>query len=71
MGQGPCETARRASPTATGCSLERDGDPGLQGRYNCTDRYPWIVEASCKNRHKQFVLDQRKRFARHADQRGR
>jgi bifunctional non-homologous end joining protein LigD len=22
-----------------------------------TDRYPWIVEAALKNRHKQFVLD--------------
>jgi bifunctional non-homologous end joining protein LigD len=28
-----------------------------KGRYNWTDRYPWIVEAALKNRHKQFVID--------------
>ena len=28
-----------------------------RGGYNWTDRYPWIVEAVLKNRHKQFVID--------------
>jgi len=25
--------------------------------FNSTDRYPWIVEAARKNRHRQFVID--------------
>jgi ATP-dependent DNA ligase len=40
--------------------LERDGDrvrPITRGGYNWTKRYPWIVEAARKNRHKQFVID--------------
>jgi bifunctional non-homologous end joining protein LigD len=40
--------------------LERDGDRVrliTKGGYNWTDRYPWIVEAALKNRHKQFVID--------------
>lgn len=40
--------------------LERDGDRVrliTRGGYNWTDRYPWIVEAALKNRHKQFVID--------------
>jgi bifunctional non-homologous end joining protein LigD len=39
---------------------ERDGDRArliTRGGYNWTDRYPWIVEAALKNRHKQFVID--------------
>jgi bifunctional non-homologous end joining protein LigD len=28
-----------------------------RGGYNWTDRYPWIVEAALKNRHRQFVID--------------
>ena len=28
-----------------------------RGGYNWTDRYPWIVEAARKNRHRQFVID--------------
>ena len=28
-----------------------------RGGYNWADRYPWIVEAALKNRHKQFVID--------------
>jgi bifunctional non-homologous end joining protein LigD len=28
-----------------------------RGGYNWTDRYPWIVEAACKIRQQQFVLD--------------
>jgi bifunctional non-homologous end joining protein LigD len=28
-----------------------------KGGYNWTSRYPWIVEAALKNRHKQFVID--------------
>ena len=27
------------------------------GGYNWTDRYPWIVDAALKNRHRQFVID--------------
>jgi bifunctional non-homologous end joining protein LigD len=40
--------------------VERDGDRVrliTRGGYNWTDRYPWIVEAALKNRHKQFVID--------------
>jgi bifunctional non-homologous end joining protein LigD len=40
--------------------LERDGDRVrllTRGGYNWTDRYPWIVEAALKNRHRQFVID--------------
>ena len=40
--------------------VERDGDRVrliTRGSYNWTKRYPWIVEAALKNRHKQFVLD--------------
>jgi len=40
--------------------LERDGDRVrliTKGGYNWTERYPWIVEAALKNRHKQFVID--------------
>jgi ATP-dependent DNA ligase len=40
--------------------LERDGDRVrliTKGGYNWTSRYPWIVEAALKNRHKQFVID--------------
>jgi ATP-dependent DNA ligase len=40
--------------------LERDGDRVrliTRGGYNWTDRYPWIVEAARKNRHRQFVID--------------
>jgi ATP-dependent DNA ligase len=28
-----------------------------KGGYNWTHRYPWIVEAALKNRHRQFVID--------------
>jgi bifunctional non-homologous end joining protein LigD len=40
--------------------LERDGDRVrliTRGGYNWTSRYPWIVEAALKNRHRQFVID--------------
>ena len=40
--------------------LERDSDRVrliTRGGYNWTDRYPWIVEAALKNKHKQFVID--------------
>jgi ATP-dependent DNA ligase len=40
--------------------LERDGDRVrliTRGGYNWTDRYPWIVEAARKSRHRQFVID--------------
>ena len=40
--------------------LERDGMRVrliTKGGYNWADRYPWIVEAALKNRHKQFVID--------------
>jgi bifunctional non-homologous end joining protein LigD len=40
--------------------LERDGDRVrliIRGGYNWTDRYPWIVEAALKNRHRHFVVD--------------
>src|ERR1700746_1402341 len=40
--------------------LERDGDRVrliTRGGYNWTDRYPWIVEAALKNRHRHFVVD--------------
>lgn len=40
--------------------IERDGDRVrlvTRGGNNWTDRYPWIVEAALKNRHKQFVID--------------
>ena len=40
--------------------LELDGDrvrPIKRGGYNWSDRYPWIVEAALKNRHRQFVID--------------
>jgi bifunctional non-homologous end joining protein LigD len=40
--------------------LEREGDRArliTKGGYNWTSRYPWIVEAALKNRHKQFVID--------------
>jgi ATP-dependent DNA ligase len=40
--------------------LEREGNRArviTRGGYNWTDRYPWIVEAALKNRHKQFVID--------------
>jgi len=28
-----------------------------RGGYNWTDRYPWIVEAALKNRHRHFIVD--------------
>jgi bifunctional non-homologous end joining protein LigD len=28
-----------------------------RGGYDWADRYPWIVEAALKNRHRQFVID--------------
>jgi hypothetical protein len=31
--------------------------PERDGGYNWADRYPWIVEAALKNRHRQFVID--------------
>jgi bifunctional non-homologous end joining protein LigD len=40
--------------------LERDGDRVrliTRGAYDWTKRYPWIVEAAGKNRHRQFVID--------------
>jgi len=40
--------------------LERDGDRVrliTRGGYNLSDRYPWIVEAALKNRHRQYVID--------------
>jgi bifunctional non-homologous end joining protein LigD len=40
--------------------VERDGYRVrliTRGGYNWTKRYPWIVEAALKNRHKQFVID--------------
>jgi len=40
--------------------VERDRDRVrliTRGGYDWTKRYPWIVEAALKNRHKQFVID--------------
>jgi bifunctional non-homologous end joining protein LigD len=40
--------------------LERGSDRVrliTRGGYNWTDRYPWIVEAARKVRHRRFVLD--------------
>ena len=40
--------------------LERDGGRVrliTRGGYNWAERYPWIVEAALKNRHRQFVID--------------
>ena len=40
--------------------LERDGNRVrliTRGGYNWADRYPWVVEAARKNRHRQFVID--------------
>jgi len=40
--------------------IERDGERVrliTRGGYDWTKRYPWIVEAALKNRHKQFVID--------------
>ena len=40
--------------------VERDGDRVrliTRGGYNWTKKYPWIVEASLKNRQKHFVID--------------
>jgi len=40
--------------------LERDGDQVrliTKGGTNWTSRYPWIVEAALKNRHRPFVID--------------
>jgi bifunctional non-homologous end joining protein LigD len=40
--------------------LEREGTRVrliTRGGYNWSDRYPWIVEAAAKNRHRQFVID--------------
>src|SRR5215831_9856536 len=40
--------------------LERDGNRVrliTRGSHNWADRYPWIVEAASKNRHRQFVID--------------
>jgi ATP-dependent DNA ligase len=40
--------------------LERDGMRVrliTKGGHNWTNRYPWIVEAALKNRHRQFVID--------------
>ena len=40
--------------------VERDGDQVrliTRGGYDWTKRYPWIVEASLKNRIKDFVLE--------------
>src|ERR1700756_404590 len=40
--------------------LERDGDRVrliTRGGCDWTKRYPWIVEAARKNRHRQFVID--------------
>jgi ATP-dependent DNA ligase len=31
--------------------------PDHPRRHNWADRYPWIVEAALKNRHRQFVID--------------
>jgi len=40
--------------------LERDGENVrlvTRNGHNWTSRYPWIIEAALKNRHKQFVID--------------
>jgi bifunctional non-homologous end joining protein LigD len=40
--------------------VHREGDRVsliTRGGHDWTKRYPWIVEAALKNRHKQFVLD--------------
>ena len=40
--------------------VHRDGDRVrliTRGGHDWTKRYPWIVEAALKNRHRQFVLD--------------
>jgi ATP-dependent DNA ligase len=40
--------------------VERNGDRVrliTRGGYDWTRRYPWIVEAALKNRHKHFVID--------------
>lgn len=40
--------------------LERDGDRVrliTRGGYNWADRYPWIVEAARKNRHRRLIID--------------
>jgi bifunctional non-homologous end joining protein LigD len=47
--------------------LERDDDRVrliTRGGYNWTDRYPWIVEAALKNRHKGGRGSLRGRVAR-------
>jgi bifunctional non-homologous end joining protein LigD len=40
--------------------VERDGDRVrliTRNGYDCTKRYPWIVESALKNRQKHFVID--------------
>jgi bifunctional non-homologous end joining protein LigD len=40
--------------------VQRDGERVrliTRGGYDWTKRYPWIVQAALKNRHKQFVID--------------
>jgi bifunctional non-homologous end joining protein LigD len=40
--------------------VQRDGDRVrlfTRGGYDWTKRYPWIVQAARRNRHKQFVID--------------
>ena len=49
--QAPSAEPALGAATATACAWS----PG--DGYNWTDRYPWIVEAACKVRQKQFVLD--------------
>jgi hypothetical protein len=56
-----CYTGSACAPGRRPFSIrERDGDRVrliTRGGYNWTDRYPWIVEAALKNRHRQFVID--------------
>ena len=43
--------------------VHRDGNRVrllTRGGYNWTRRYPWIVQAALKNKHKQFVIDARR-----------
>ena len=51
--------------------VERNGDRVrliTRGGYNWSDRYPWIMVAALKNRHRQFEM--RAPILRRSDQKG-